>query len=518
MNNKGVIAAGHDKTAEAAQIILDEGGNAFDAAIAAGFAACVSEFGLTSLGGGGFLLAHTCDNKNTLFDFFTQTPCSRKLFGNPDFFPVSVDFGGATQEFHVGMASIAVPGVAAGYLHVHKKLGKLPFEVVVRPAIEMARKGIELNKFQHFVLTLLKPIIIREESGRDIFTKNRELIKVGSTYRMPELANSIEYLAREGLRGFYEGEIASELVKDSKDRGGYLTMDDFKNYQVVERNPLAINYHGNKFITNPPPSSGGALIAFALELLEGVNIGQYKYGSFKHLKTLSEIMRLTNLARGDGYDANIYKSDVINKFLASNHLKKYKEMLDGEINRWGSTTHLSIIDGEGNAVSMTTSNGEGSSYYVPGTGIMINNMLGEEDLNPCGFHVWPENVRMSSMMSPTMILKNGQPEIVLGSGGSNRIRTAILQVVSNIIDFKMSPLEAVQSSRIHWEKGSFNIEPGFSEEVIARLKKVDNKDEYKKFSEKSMFFGGVHTVTCNLKNKTFDGAGDKRRNGVVLKN
>lgn len=514
MKNKGVVAAGHIKTAEAAKIILDEGGNAFDAVIAAGLASAVSEYCLTSLAGGGFLLAHTKEGQNTLFDFFTQTPKNRNLNGKADFFPIEVDFGGATQEFHIGLASMATPGCLAGYFHVQKKLGKLPFSVVAEPAIKLAREGMELNEFQRWCSTLLKPILTREEYGKNIFEKDGQLLEIGAHYKMLDFANTLETFTKEGIDDFYKGEIAKKIVADCESRGGYLTMEDFENFQVVERDPLLVRYNGNAFITNPPPSSGGELIAFSLELLEKVKVGQYKHGSFEHLKILSDVMRFTNVARGDDYDSSIYNSDVIEKFLSDEHLAKYREMLGAEINRWGSTTHVSVVDAEGNAASMTTSNGEGSSYFAPGTGIMMNNMLGEEDLNPNGFHSWPTDVRMSSMMSPTMVLKDGQPEIVLGSGGSNRIRTAILQVISNMLDFKMPVQEAVEAFRIHWERNAFNIEPGFGSAVVAKLKDINRNDDFKEFPEKNMFFGGVHTVTCC--GDDLEGAGDDRRSGVCI--
>jgi gamma-glutamyltranspeptidase/glutathione hydrolase len=182
-------------------------------------------------------------------------------------------------------------------------------------------------------------------------------------------------------------------------------------------------------------------------------------------------------------------------------------------NKWGSTTHISVVDSEGNAASATTSNGEGSGYVIPGTGIMTNNMLGEEDLNPHGFHQWQENVRISSMMAPTIVLKNNQPEVVLGSGGSNRIRTAILQVISNIIDFQLDAQIAVAHPRVHWENNIFNLELGFSEMEITKAKLPPDTQPVM-WTEKNMFFGGVHTVLQNA-DGLIEGAGDRRRSGVV---
>lgn len=223
-------------------------------------------------------------------------------------------------------------------------------------------------------------------------------------------------------------------------------------------------------------------------------------------------MCLTNEARKDGYNTNLYQKDVDKTFLSADHVAQYQHQLTEIINKWGSTTHISVIDEEGNAASVTTTHGEGSSYVIPGTGIMVNNMLGESDLNPHGFHQWQENMRISSMMAPTIVLKDNKPEIVLGSGGSNRIRTAILQVISNIVDFKMHVNEAVNSPRVHWENNVFNIEPGFSEEAIKAI--LDDNNQLVLWKKKNMFFGGVHTVMENSEG-IIEGAGDRRRNGAI---
>ncbi|MBO0348966.1 gamma-glutamyltransferase, partial [Phormidium pseudopriestleyi FRX01] len=187
-----------------------------------------------------------------------------------------------------------------------------------------------------------------------------------------------------------------------------------------------------------------------------------------------------------------------------------------DCNRLGSTTHISIMDREGNAASVTTSNGEGSSYIIPGTGIMVNNMLGEADLNPNGFHQWPENQRLSSMMAPTMVLKENRPEIVLGSGGSNRIRTAILQVICNVIDFNLDLATAIESPRVHWENGVFHLEPGFDTKELESLSNLMPKQtqDVIKWVEKNMFFGGVNGVRMRGDGE-IEAAGDPRRNGAI---
>lgn len=511
---RGVIAAGHQKTAEAGIEILENGGNAFDAAVAAILASFVTEPGLTSAAGGGFLLAHTQANQNILFDFFTQTPRQKRRLSELNFYPVEMDFGGAVQEFHIGLGSMAVPGNIAGVFHVHKRLGRLPFRVVAEPAIHYAKTGIKLNEFQYYSLSsVLKLIVIDYKEGKQYFRPTGTIIEPGGLLQMKDFANTLTFLAEQGAREFYEGEIAQRLVRDCQDLGGHLTLEDLKNYQVIEREPLFIDYRGNTLLTNPPPSSGGTLIAFALKLLSQVSLANLGFGTTEHLEILAKVMQLTNEARKDGYDGNLYQTNVAEQFLADEHLVKYGHKLTETINKWGSTTHISVVDSEGNAASVTTSSGEGSGYVIPGTGIMVNNMLGEDDLNPQGFHLWQENVRISSMMAPTIVLKDNQPEIVLGSGGSKRIRTAILQVISNILDFGMSVSEAVNSPRVHWENEVFHVEPGFAEEEISNITLPANT-QLVRWQEKNLFFGGVHTV-LETSEGLIEGAGDRRRDGGV---
>lgn len=508
----GTIAAGHQKTAQAGVEIFQLGGNAFDAAAAAVLASFVTESALTSAAGGGFLLAHTKANDNILFDFFSQTPRRKGNKDDINFYPVEVDFGDAVQEFHIGLGSMAVPGNIGGIFYVQQKLGRLPFKDVAEPAIQYARNGIQLDEFPFYCLTLLQEIMTSSKEGRRMYAPDGKILQPGETLVMKDFANTLAYIAERGIQEFYAGEIAEQLVKDCQEQGGYLTLEDLRNYRVIERNPLLINYRGNAFLTNPPPSSGGILIAFALELLSKIELNDIGFGTSRHLQTLAQVMRLTNEARKDGYNNNLYQEDVSKKFLCAEHIAQYQQQLTEVVNKWGSTTHISVIDEEGNAASVTTSHGEGSSYIIPGTGIMVNNMLGEDDLNPHGFHQWQEDVRISSMMAPTIVLKNNKPEIVLGSGGSKRIRTAILQVISNIIDFNMHADAAVNSPRVHWEDYVFNVEPGFSKAAVKAIE--DDNNQLVLWNKKNMFFGGVHTVMESSEG-LIEGTGDRRRNGAI---
>ncbi|MGK7942543.1 MAG: gamma-glutamyltransferase [Crocosphaera sp.] len=509
----GAIAAGHPKTAEAGQIMFEHGGNAFDAAIAAMLASFVVESTLTSAAGGGFLLAYTKEQQSLLFDFFSQTPKLKKTIDKVDFYPVNINFGGAIQEFHIGLGSIAVPGSLMGLFEVHQKLGKLPFSLIIEPAIHYARNGYKINCYNRVTFEVLEPVLRASSESQKIYLPRNELLNIGEIAYIKDFANALEELAKKGIKEFYQGDFAHQIARDME-QGGYLTIEDLSQYSVVKRKPLKFNYRDYQLLTNPPPSSGGILIAYSLKILEKIDIAKLDFASNKHLQLLAKTMEITNNARKRNYDNYIYDKNIEEKFLKENNLFKSQKQLQENINKWGSTTHISVIDEQGNAASVTNSNGEGSSYIIPNTGIMLNNMLGEADLNPLGFHNWPCDRRISSMMSPTIILKEGKPKIVLGSGGSNRIRTAILQVISNLLDFNFSLEEAISKPRVHWENNIFNLEPTESLEESHTLE-LPPETEVISWEELSMFFGGVHGVR-RRDNQDLEGFGDPRRAGVAL--
>ncbi len=513
--DKGIIAAGHKETARIGAEILKAGGNAFDAAIGAMIAACVCESATISLGGGGFLLAQQANQKTTLYDFFTQTPSNKKAYQNRirDFYKIPVNFGDTVQYFHVGLASMAVPGNVAGAFYVHQQLGRMPFNEIVQPTIDLAKKGMPLDAFQVDLLHMLQPIVLNSDIGKSIFADEKgNLKKEGAFVKIPHIDDALYYLANNGPREFYEGEMAQKLVQDCAEKGGFLTIDDMKNYRVIERKPLEINYRNYTLLTNPPPSAGGALIAFSLALLNRYNLKEkYTWGSKEHLRLLAEVMQVTNEARAKGFDHLIQQPEVQEAFLGHENVAFYAEKVASKV---GSTTQISVADAKGNSASLTLSSGEGTGYYIPNTGIMMNNMLGEEDLNPNGFHQWVNNQRMSSMMAPTIMCNEKGLPIVLGSSGSNRIRTAIVQVLSNIVDFGMPIKIAVQAQRLHTENKVASFEKGWNENVIESIR-FPNDWKKNSWQKRSMFFGGVNAVLSQQKT-TFAGAGDNRRNGQVV--
>ncbi len=510
---KGAVSAGHIETAESAANVLKNGGNAFDAAVSAHLTACVAEPVLSSLGGGGFLLAKTQTGKSVLYDFFAQTPVVKHREYDASFFKISADFGTAKQDFRIGPGSVATPGTVKGLFAIHRDLCTLPFEKLAEHALNLAKEGVVMNSFQAEVLRIVKPIYQINKNVKRYFSSENDgtLLCEGDTFKRPLFADFLENLAKDGETLFYKGEIANAIERVCAGSGGHLTRKDLHHYEVVKRKPLKCSLFDNRYIINPPPSSGGILIAFASKLCEEIGLNKYDPGSTEFSERLAVIQRLTNRARVDHmvrHNENRL-TDLLGEDLLNRYIKQvHQRFLSGR-----GTTQISIADKFGNLASLTTSNGEGSGVIIPGTSIMLNNMLGEEDLFPGGAGNWKPDQRISSMMAPGILQLQSGKEMVFGSGGSNRIRTAILQVLLFSIANEGDLTEAVNRSRIHVEEDTLSIEGGFDNETIQQLKK--HFPEAEVWNNKSLFFGGVHLVGRSNDN-VFTGCGDPRRGGVFL--
>ncbi|NVK17582.1 MAG: gamma-glutamyltransferase [Methylocystaceae bacterium] len=510
----GAIAAGHSETVKAGARMFEEGGNAFDAILAAACASCVCEPVLSSLGGGGFLLAHGHDSAPVLYDFFTQTPKQRRT--DNQFYPILADFGTVTQEFHIGRGAVATPGMVNGLFEAHKDLASLPMDVIVAPAVELAKGGVRVNPMQASLFDIVEAIYKTSSECKTLYQSGLNadsLLREGEIQKNPDMGNLLDALAHEGSDLFYKGEVAKHIEQDSWDHGGHLTLADLQDYRVEKRAPLRVDYGRSHFYTNPAPSTGGLLIAFALELIKHAGFRDLAFGAQDHVERLSQIMALTNKARIDAALSDGAEQAQL-KMLDQDYLQTYRTQIMGRPTALRGTTHISAIDQDGNAASMTVSNGEGCGFILPGTGVMLNNMLGEEDINPHGFNQWPEDTRMCSMMSPTLLLRDDGINVALGSGGSNRIRTAVLQVLINLLEFDMNLEQAVTAPRMHYERGLLNLEPGFSLDATQNLK--DHVPDYKQWDQQNLFFGGVHSVRFNAKTGRFDGVGDSRRGGAAI--
>ncbi len=435
---RGAIAAGHPLTAEAGARVLESGGNAVDACIAAAFAAFVTEGPLTGPAGGGFLLAHV-EGETTLLDCFFSVPT--EPLGQIEH--LTVDYGSTTQSYHVGDGSIAVPGLLAGLSEAHARFGRVPWRELVAPAIELARTGVDVSAAQVFLHELLVNVLQRDEGGRRIYGDPAHL-------DTSELAATLERIGDDPAAAVRD--LVPELVVD------------FDAYRVVDRDPLRTTIDGREVLTTPPPSRGGAIVAAAL-------------AGFRASDSLD--VRAQALRSAYGADS---------------------------IGGIAGTTHVSVIDAAGNAAGLSSTLGAGSGVHRGGT--QLNNMLGEFDVIGSGELVPGE--RLPSMMTPTLVLEEGRPRLLLGSAGSVRLSGAIAQVADAVLGG--SPVgEAIEAPRFHVSgERELHLEGGWPASVAAEL--PAGAWEVIPWQSLNLFFGGVSAVELRA-DGTLDAAGDPRRGG-----
>jgi gamma-glutamyltranspeptidase / glutathione hydrolase len=497
----GVVAAGHPRSAQAGADALREGGNAVDAALAAMLTAFSCEPLLTSLGAGGYMLvveparAGGAAARPILLDFFIEAPGrGADVASRAELVPVSVSFGDALQVFNIGPASVGTYGMAAGVWEAATRFGRIPLAELIAPAAQLARDGVELNVPQAYVVEILDGIVTSTPEAAALFAPGGRVLGPGDVLRQPELADSLERLGAEGPAPFYTGDLAAAIAEWLQARGGIVTRQDLAGYRVVDREPIRVTYRGREVLTNPPPSAGGILIAHALAQLDADGACADRPPDLTQVvDTMEQTQELRTPSFLDGLD----DPEFVNRFLTRR-------------SRLGSTTHVAVLDREGWACSVTCSNGSCSGVVVPGTGIHLNNMLGEQDLNPLGFHRHPAGRRMPSMMSPTAVLRAGAPELVLGSAGSNRIRSAILQTIIRVVDDGLEAGEAVRAPRVHFEEGVVYAEPGVDTAPLERAGRA-----IARFRELNLFFGGVQAAARDEHGR-FSGGGDPRRGGAAI--
>jgi gamma-glutamyltranspeptidase/glutathione hydrolase len=453
---RGALAAGHPLTAAAGAEILEAGGNAVDACIAAAAVSWVCESPLTGIGGGGFLVFHEAGQARTrLLDFFVAVP--ERPASPAELVELVVDFGDTQQIFYTGPASVAVPGTALGLWEAHTRWGSVPWRDLFAEAVRLAREGVVLNEAQAYLHRILDSLLRFSPEGDALYGPGRAL-ELGERFTAPELAETLERLAEEGPEFLYRGDVAARMAAHVP-----ITSEDLARYRVIEREPLATAYRGCELRTNPPPSSGGRLLAVGLEALG---------------------------------DAEATPLAIAGAMQAQEDARHADDP--------GGTTHISVVDDVGNAVSLSCSLGSASGIVVPGTGIHLNNMLGETHLS--GGERPGERLR--SLMAPSVLLRDGRPRLVLGSAGSRRLHGALLQVVANVSARGLGVEEAVEAPRIHFEQGVAHCESAAAgDELEAAGYAVV------RWRERNLFFGGVSAVEIRA-DGSLAAAGDPRRGGA----
>lgn len=459
------IAAGHPATAEAGLRVLAEGGTAADAAVAASLASCVAETVMTGLAGGGHAIwLDGATGEVRLLDFFVTVPSVHPDQVVASLEDVGVPFGNEIVHYQVGIASCAVPGVPAGLHELWQRHGRLPWAAVVEPALELARAGVPMPYAHAECLAMLAPVMTLREGAR-IYAPGGELLGEGDRLEQPGLANALELVRDEGARTFYEGTIAETLVALMHEREGPVGRADLDRYEPLWLEPASCEYQGTRVLTR------GGLSQLAETLT-----------ALPTLRGLDPAERALTLAR---------------VLVAPPYTGRGEPI--------GDTTNLATADGDGNSCVLTTSLGLGSGDFLPGLDVHLNSMLGEVDLQ-----VQPlvPGARMESMMSPSLVLADDGLAIAAGAAGGTRLRPALAQVLSGILDEGIEPQEAVDRPRLHSTGDIVRIEPGFPEEAHAALAEAGY--DVRRFGALHHYFGGVSLLARS------GGAADPRRSGLAL--
>jgi gamma-glutamyltranspeptidase/glutathione hydrolase len=408
-----------------------------------------------------------------------------------------------------------VPVALPGLLAAQRRWGRLPLEALVEPAIDLGRRGYVLGPVLAFVFSLLEAIVRRTPECAALFTVDGALGRAGMRLYNRELADVLERVAREPAT---VSELYAALAQEhGPARGGLITAEDLQAVEPLEEAPLRTQAGAWTLRTMPAPSSGGVLVAVGLRLLEGV--GRRPFLSPEHLRTIAAAQVELARLRDATFDEHCRDRAFLEALLDERRVAvlRARAQTNAEAESvLGSTTHISALDEHGAVASLTMTNGEGSGHVLPGTGIHVNNLLGEDDIHPRGFHVDAPGTRLTTMMAPT-VLDGPGGTVALGSGGSNRLRSAILCVVSHLVEHGVEPSVAVDAARLHVQAEDAGLRLAFEraglEEAAVQALRAACPGRSVTFDDKSMYFGGVHVAVRT--ERGFTGAGDARRGGSV---
>jgi gamma-glutamyltranspeptidase/glutathione hydrolase len=486
----GAVSSAHPLASMVGLEILKKGGNAFDAAIATQLALAVVYPVAGNIGGGGFLVGYTKDNKTVAIDYREKAPAAagRNMYldslGNPML--------NLSQNGHLASG---VPGSVAGFFASHK-YGKLSFKEIIQPAIELAEKGFVLTKSEAQSFNSSRAGFLKYNSVKSVFV-SKETWKEGDTLIQKELAATLVRIRDEGMKGFYEGETARLITEEMKRGGGLISKDDLKNYQAVVRPAVQFDYKGHTVIGMPMPSSGGLLIKQMLKMIEDRDIASMGFQSPASVQLMIEVERRAYADRAEFMGDQDFVKVPVNTLGSDVYLKsRMKDFIPGkatpstDVNpgkvnpESEETTHLSVADELGNVVSVTTTlnGGFGSKTVVGGAGFFLNNEMDDFSVKPGVPNMFgavgkeanaiAPGKRMLSSMAPTIVLKEGKPFLVVGTPGGTTIPTSVFQTIVNIIDFKQSSIDAVNNPKFHhqWLPDQVMTESSFSKETIEKLK------------------------------------------------
>ncbi|MEO8096492.1 MAG: gamma-glutamyltransferase [Acidobacteriota bacterium] len=488
---QGMVVAQEPLAVDVGVQILKTGGNAIDAAVAVGFALAVTHPYAGNLGGGGFMLIRFADGRSTFIDFRERAPAAatRSMYLDAA--------GNVTRASVEGWQSSGVPGTVRGLEFAAAKYGKRKWAELLAPATQLATQGFPVS---YALAESLKenPKLPQSPESKRIFQKNGVFFAPGETLRQPELARTLGRIAVGGAREFYEGETARTLAAEMARHGGLITLADLKDYAAIERAPLKGTYEGYEILTAPPPSSGGIGILQMLGMLDGSGYEKTGAGSAASIHYVAEAMRRFFADRsqylGDPDFSRLRVSELLDpKYLKAQQatILTYRATPSASVRpglpaaeRGGQTTHYNVVDAAGNAVAVTYTINDryGNGITVPGLGFLLNDEMDDFTSKPGvpnsfgliqgEINAIEPKKRPLSSMTPTILARDGQFYMALGAPGGSRIITAVLQVLLNVVDFKMNVQDAVDAPRFHhqWQPDSLFLEPGVSPDTAALLR------------------------------------------------
>lgn len=496
------VATTSQLAADAAAEVADDGGNAVDCAIAAALLTMNTEPGVCALAGSAFVTIWPTGNDAVTIDGNVAVPG----YGTPAFDPesgsqaVNMEYGGGIETL-VGAASVAVPGSLAALEMASRKYGQLPWKKLVEPSVAVARRGFPLSSAcHHYLQYSAEPVFSRSKDGFDaLHDEDGKLKQAGSLITVPHLADSLDLIANEGSRTFYEGELAQRITDHVQENGGLLTIDDMQRYEPIVRPALNVDIKGWTIATNPSPAVGGAVLCAMLLGFGGTNFNEWDR------KALAHLINVQTAILGYRVDVLDASDDVVSDIATLLSQARSNESKSGVES--GSTVHTSAVDSHGLACAITASSGYGSGEMPDGSGLWLNNCMGEIELNRDGLDAGPIGIRLPSNMAPS-VARSGDTVLAVGSPGADRITTALHQFLINYIQMGMSLEQAVGQSRMHLElRGPVPVlalEPGIDLPDISM--------ETKEYPEKGMYFGGVG-VALHDPQSGFAVAADPRREG-----
>jgi gamma-glutamyltranspeptidase/glutathione hydrolase len=488
---RAMVIAQEPFAADVGVAVLKSGGNAVDAAVAVGFALAVTHPYAGNIGGGGFMLIRFADGRTTFIDFRERAPkqATRNMY---------LDAAGKpTRDSLEGWRASGVPGSVRGFEMAHQKYGHAKWRSLVEPAVTLASRGFTVSYSLAESLKNSK-LLPKFEKSKSVFQRSGNFYEMGDTFAQPELARTLERIAKQGAKDFYLGETAERFAAEMAKNGGTITLADLKDYQAVERKPLQGSYRNYSVISAPPPSSGGIGMLQMLGMLEGSGYEKTGAGSAASIHYAAEVMRRFYADRSEYMGDPDFFKVPLSGLLDPAYIKKRRDSIDRDRatpseairpgrpagSESGETTHYAVVDEQGNAVAVTytLNGGYGSGVTVPGLGFLLNNEMDDFAAKPGepnmfklvqgeGNAIQPGKRPLSSM-TPTIVLRDGKLFAVLGAPGGSRIPTAVLQVFLNIVDFKMNAQDAVDFPRFHhqWLPDKLSLDHNISPDTIALLK------------------------------------------------